>query len=408
MENVINLLERIESTSKRTEKELLLSEFKDKETLKFVLETVYNPYLVYGVVEWDDGSLYNESIPTMYELLDLRDDLTSKKITGHAARDSVRDLTLCENEIARKWLIRMFKKDLKAGFGIKTINKIFNKLIPTFDIGLCDTFEYIRGETAVLPEGDFTIEPKLDGFRCLIFIENGICKFMSRNNKPLFNTQIIEREILDNGYDNCVLDGEIIADDWNETASIVMTEDEPHAKIDTLHFHCFDALLIDEWRSKETKPISVRRARITSLLTDHVQFVEHYNCSKNFLDAQKIFDGFKKQGYEGAVLKRLASKYPFGERKDWIKWKEFITVDVIIKYAAIGKGKNSKRLGAFYCDYNGVEVRVGGGYTDEQREKFWKDKDKMVGLIIEVKAQEATKDKSLRFPTFLRVRKDLN
>ena len=57
-----------------------------------------------------------------------------------------------------------------------------------------------------------------------------------------------------------------------------------------------------------------------------------------------------------------------------------------------------------------IRTNVGSGLTDEDREEFWKDTKKLIGQIVEVRAdaitqnQDAVDEYSLRFPRFLRFR----
>lgn len=57
-----------------------------------------------------------------------------------------------------------------------------------------------------------------------------------------------------------------------------------------------------------------------------------------------------------------------------------------------------------------IRVNVGSGFTDDQRNEFWTDREDLVGQIIEIRADAATRNQdsedvySLRFPRFLRFR----
>ena len=68
-------------------------------------------------------------------------------------------------------------------------------------------------------------------------------------------------------------------------------------------------------------------------------------------------------------------------------------------------------LGALIIDYKGNKVSVGGGYSDEQRQEIWKNRDSYIGKILQVKFKEETKNKetgliSLQFGTFVCIRED--
>ena len=64
--------------------------------------------------------------------------------------------------------------------------------------------------------------------------------------------------------------------------------------------------------------------------------------------------------------------------------------------AAVCEGEDD---GKFY------KVNVGTGITDKQRKDFWKQKDELIGQLVEIQADMATQNQkgdtwSLRFPRF--------
>ena len=118
-------------------------------------------------------------------------------------------------------------------------------------------------------------------------------------------------------------------------------------------------------------------------------------------------------------VKDLVSVIDFSKNK-WLnvgyfdEQNKFVTImehceDEI--YIEKGSGRNKGRLGALVCNYKGNLVNVGSGFSDEDRELFWKNKDEIIGRIIEVRYKEVTKDKkteleSLQFPSYLGVREN--
>ena len=89
-----------------------------------------------------------------------------------------------------------------------------------------------------------------------------------------------------------------------------------------------------------------------------------------------------------------------------MKLKAFSDVDLPIVSLIEGTGKHEGKLGSVVVNYEGVEVQVGSGWSDELREQIWADPKNFVGRVIEVRYQEVTPDGSLRFPTFKCFRND--
>lgn len=76
-----------------------------------------------------------------------------------------------------------------------------------------------------------------------------------------------------------------------------------------------------------------------------------------------------------------------------------------------GTGRNMGKLGGLYLEQIHPETdkkidcgKCGGGFTDEQRDKFWRDRDTLIGTTVKVEfdSRQPAKDGSyaLRFPVF--------
>lgn len=94
-----------------------------------------------------------------------------------------------------------------------------------------------------------------------------------------------------------------------------------------------------------------------------------------------------------------------------LKVKRFYTMDLPIIECEEGSGRLAGTLGAFVLNYKGNEVRVGSGFTDEQREAYWRRREELAGVLCEVKYKEISSDKntgaeSLQFPVFITLRTD--
>jgi len=400
-------LEQIEQAQGSNAKKDILSKA-SPEAMQFLMTTALNPYLNYGISEVDEHSNPREDVPSLEELKLVRDELAAREITGNAARELLSETLTTKDPIVRKWLFKVFQKNLRAGMSTGTVNKVWPKLIPEFEIALCDSLD---DESGKLPDGKWCISPKIDGMRCIAFVDGaGDVNFVSRGFKPLYNLESIGEEIKQMGFTNCVIDGEIIASGtWEGTAKVVRaSKSERDTK--ELKYLVFDYMHTEQWISRNTPRFEIRYETMLKVFDKpgKIEVLEHKSVS-SLEEAMKIHEEYLDKGLEGSVLKELNAMYPFDRSEFWLKWKPVATWDVTIIGYEEGKGKLKGMLGYFICNLNGVQTHVGGGFKEEERKDFWSKRDEMIGKIIEVEGfKHLTPDGRIRFPQFMRVREDLS
>ena len=108
---------------------------------------------------------------------------------------------------------------------------------------------------------------------------------------------------------------------------------------------------------------------------------------------------------EGAMLKNSRSFYKSGRpNKTLYKIKKEETFDVVVYEAYEGTGKHTGRLGglrfgAYLPDGQLKRVgRVGGGFSDEERQYIWDNKDSILGKVMEIKCNETVGSGEYRTP----------
>jgi len=135
------------------------------------------------------------------------------------------------------------------------------------------------------------------------------------------------------------------------------------------------------------------------------------NEPQKILDLAKIY---VNNGYEGIMLRHPKIAYEFKRSDSLLKFKFFNEADLTVMEMVEGSGKYEGMLGALVCsgviDGKYIETEVGTGFTDEQRNEFWLNKDVLIGRLAEIKFQEISSDAtgkfSLRFPVFLKFKFD--
>ena len=116
---------------------------------------------------------------------------------------------------------------------------------------------------------------------------------------------------------------------------------------------------------------------------------------------------YAEQGYEGAMVLPDIPYYKGKKSNRLLKFKTMLSMDCIVtgmyegggKYEGMMGGLNLKQEDSKLCD-------VGSGFSDEEREYIWQNKEEIAGKIAEIKYQELTPDGIMRFPIFLRWRND--
>lgn len=126
---------------------------------------------------------------------------------------------------------------------------------------------------------------------------------------------------------------------------------------------------------------------------------------------EAMYDNFNKfvaLAEEGTIFKQLNAGYSPGKRnKTVLKLKEEITRDLLVTGIVEGKGKYENLVGSLTCFYKRKNIHISvSGFTDLERQLWWKHPALIVGKVIEVKAMSEFPNGSLKEPRFIRIRTD--
>jgi ATP-dependent DNA ligase len=219
-----------------------------------------------------------------------------------------------------------------------------------------------------LPVGeDYVYEVKLDGFRCLTFVDGEEVFLQSRNGRPL-GRYFPELVFPDGRY---VLDGEIVVRDpgGREDFDALGQRIHPAAsRIERLsgetpaRYVTFDLLALGDDSLLEL-PLVERRGALERLLAGEglpsgVSFaeapVELMPTVSTVEDARRWLEGA-----EGAMAKERSAPYCPGERKGMVKVKRVRTIDAVL--VGWRPGKEPDTVGALILGlYDGDGLRVVG------------------------------------------------
>lgn len=398
----------------------------------------YNPYVTFGI----------KQVPTTTDIVDAENpwddmnrlmlDLSQRKLTGHAARDAVQAISMRFDSVEwNTFLAPVLKRDLRAGISEKTINKICKGTvyeIPVFGCQLATSCED-RPEM----RGTKRLEPKLDGVRVLLtvfFNDDGThAVSYSRNGKLFENFAHIEAQIVENAAkiqralgnriadgSGIVFDGEVIGNTFQELMRQARRK-ENIAAGDSV-FNIFDIIPLDDFRRGHwNAPLQNRIEQLDRLRSvveemPHVELLPHIMVDLDTAAGKDQLERYAADqvsaGFEGIMIKSLEAPYECKRNTFWLKWKPVYDYDLTVVDIEEGTGKNVGRLGALVCegvdDGKSIRVNVGSGFTDAQRDDYWRNSASVIGqtavVICDAITQNQNGTYSLRFPRFKTFRTD--
>ncbi len=343
--------------------------------------------------------------------------LKERKKTGHAARDLIIELIEQSTKVQwNDWYRRILIKDLRCGVSEKTVNNVAKKMNLEFRVPVFSCM--LAHDGAKHPKkihGSCLVEYKYDGVRVIVIVKNGKATLYSRNGKIFNNFPHIENALSKTEYNNMVLDGEVMSDDFQALMKQVYRKSG--AQTDDAYLALFDMLPFKEFNNGKSSLNTIERKeelnKISKTFTEEIKLVDYEIINFDEKVGQKKFSIMNKEaldnGFEGLMIKPINNYYECKRSHAWLKIKPFIEVTLKVIDIQEGSGKHAGKLGAFYVagedDKKFFSLSVGSGLTDDDREKFWNAKDKLIGRLIEIRADAITKSidsehYSLRFPRF--------
>ena len=384
---------------------------------KKILLYTYHPLWQYNVTS-DNLKKKNHLVARKNEyknFFDLLDALKSRKITGHDAISAVN--SFIEHYSEYEELIHcVIDKDLKTRAGDKIINKAIPDHIPEFSVALADKYE----SKLVDWKDGWYVSRKIDGARCVAIVDsNGDATFYSRTGKEFDTLGVVANGIKNLGITNVVFDGELclVDDDGNEDFQGVMKQlKKKDHTIPNPSFKIFDMITHDEFYSKKgerNRPYSIRYNNLREVMRDNTCACLSVLGQELIKDDDHFAEWITRSnqyGWEGLIL-RANEPYKGKRSKDMLKWKTFNDAEYVVtdmefgpfRYVLNGKETEEQMLSCVTIEHKGYDVRVGSGFSIEQRQYFYNNPKELLGKIIRVNYFEETKNQdggiSLRFPT---------
>ena len=416
MINSWEIIKELESNNSRLFKEDIIEKNLNYKEFQEGLAMCLDPLVTFGVKQVPESEKNGNGL-NWEDFKNSANLLIERESTGHAARDLIIDLmNLSKEDQWNNWYRRILIKDLRCGVSEKTVNNVAKKMNLKFRVPVFSCM--LAHDGAKHPKkikGDCLVEYKYDGVRVVAIVKKNKATLYSRNGKIFNNFAHIENALSKPEYNNFVFDGEVMSDDFQALMKQVYRKSG--ANTEDAYLALFDMLPLKEFNEGRSKLNSLERKqelnKLSKTFGSEIKLVDYEIINFDNEQGQEKFSEMNKEalekGFEGLMIKPSNNYYECKRSHAWLKIKPFIEVTLKVIDIQEGTGKHEGKLGAFSVegedDGKFFSLSVGSGLTDEQRDNYWAAKDKLIGRLIEVRADAITKSIegdhfSLRFPRF--------
>jgi len=364
---ILDILNEIESDSKRTHKLAVIEKNKNNDLFKKVLQAALDPYTQYYIRKIP---LYTwPAIPsmTLCEALVQLKRLSAREMTGHAAINHLTNILSAVHSDDAVVIERIIGKDLRCGAADSTVNTIIPGLIPTFDVMLSHKdISGIRYPAIV--------QCKLDGARCHLYFDGNTATAFSRSGNEFQLLGALNDSAREYMKPFETWDGELVffkngkaleRKASNGLANKANRGTISQAEADMVVFTVWD--IVD---FTGTIPYKDRFENLTKrfVSTNKFQLVES-EIANSADEVATFYERMRIAGQEGCIAKNISAGWEPKRTKNLGKVKAEEEGDLKVTGWNEGTGKYAGFMGSLVCETSDqlLEVNVSGWSDDDRK-----------------------------------------
>jgi len=424
LKDLSKMIGELNNSTSTNEKISVLEQYKSNVGVCKLLEYTHSQFKQFNVTPANCEKKNELITPTVHpDIFALLNDLHDRVITGNNAIGAVNKFTSTHPE-HKELVYKILNRNLKTRVGTSVINRVIPNCIPVFNVALAQKYEAVA-KNVDFEKQEWFASRKLDGIRCITIVDaNGNVNCYSRAGKDFTTLDKIRTDISAMGLRGVVFDGEVclVDEDGNEDFQGIMKEiKRKNHTIEKPVYKLFDYISLDEFNQCEGNvPLALR---LNIMRQELATCRAHKNLPLNTLDLleqdfieheamfEEMVNHATQQGWEGLML-RKNSPYCGKRNKDLLKVKKFHDAEYKVvdleskKLRVVDTITNveveEEMLSAVMIEHKGNIVRVGSGFSIEQRREYHAEPSKIIGKTITVQYFEESKNQngeySLRFP----------
>jgi ATP-dependent DNA ligase len=413
--STLAILNRLEATSSRLEKEAILKSNSSNQDLKKAFELALDPTVNFYIKQIPAPMTVTPiSLGAAFEKLS---ELSSRKVRGDAARVYLARVLGGLGEEDQEVLRRVIGRNLKCGVSESTVEKVWPHLQMSYP---CMLVSPMNEKTKL--KFPMMAQTKMDGMRFNAVVEGGAVTYRSRNGKELDFGGVLDADFIAHaGEFDVVFDGELLicgADGKpvdRKTGNGLLTKFQKGTGTSEIAQRIravvWDRIPLADFRSGICViPCQTRWSMmVAGPTTDRVRIAKT-TMVNTIQIAQDLYQENLAVGEEGIILKDPAGHWENKRVKHQVKMKAELEADLRVTGFLPGTGKYEGKIGSLLVESadGKVKTAVGTGFSDEERScSFSEFKNKIVAVKYNALITDKKSDtKSLFLPVFVEVRGD--
>ena len=240
----------------------------------------------------------------------------------------------------------------------------------------------------------YLVQPKLNGERCRVIREEGICLLLSSTEELILSVPHIQQWCLSH-LPLGEWDGELYVHGWNwaEIHGVVGRTTNLHENYEAMELHLFD------WPSRN-EPQFMRLVELRNMFSSlskggPLRYVKS-EVAHTLEEVYQLYDRFIGEGYEGFIIRELSAPYIRRRSGAMMKFKpkERDEYKIVGVYEAISEnGEPKGMIGGFHCvDDMGTPFNPAAGrLKHDKRIEYWQrwldEPEYFIGKFVTVEYQ---------------------
>lgn len=226
-------------------------------------------------------------------------------------------------------------------------------------------------------------QPKLDGNRCLIKVENGVAVMYTRSG-DIMPVQL--KNILDDvlkgrtQVESFILDGELFSNkfSFNKLNGLIKRQTASKEDIEerkNIKYHLYD-VMTDEGYEERYKFIQ-------NFASDNIEVIPNFEVIATDENIKKYLEMFLAEGHEGLMLRQI--NMPYDHKRSWQLVKVKVFEDEEFELIGFEEDKRGNFVGSFVVTDGTHTFNAGAsGQGEEERTYMWNHQDEFIGKMATV------------------------